>query len=194
VVGIFLWKPSEIANRLAKGFFIFALGWIGLVFFLLLWQELPAHNAQSFLFLALCGLFSADLLTNTSQFTLPESGWRKTIIILGFGLTLAYPLVGLLAGRPLSRWIIPGAFPCPTTALALVFIATTFPAKHRWLYLLTLGLLLLWAIPFPILIQIPQFGAYEDTIMLVLGIYALVGSRIKDSGQNCRCRVSRRVL
>ena len=57
--------------------------------------------------------------------------------------------------------------------LALVFMATTFPEKRRWLYLLTLGLLLLWAIPFPILIQIPQFGAHEDGIMVLIGLYNL---------------------
>jgi len=52
-------------------------------------------------------------------------------------------------------------------------MATSALQKRRWLFLLTMGLLLLWAIPFPILIQIPQFGAYEDGIMLVLGVYAL---------------------
>ena len=31
-------------------------------------------------------------------------------------------------------------------------------------------------IPFPILIQIPQFGVYEDGIMIILGIYALADS------------------
>jgi len=176
MVGIFIWKPGEIASRLAKGFFALAFGWIGLVFFLALGQDLPAHNAQAFLFLSLAGLFSLDLLTNTSLFRMPDDGWRKTATLIGFGLALAYPLVGLLAGRPPSGWIIPGAFPCPTTALALVFMATTFPPKRRWLYLLTLGLLLLWAIPFPILIQIPKFGAYEDGIMVALGVYALVSS------------------
>jgi len=54
--------------------------------------------------------------------------------------------------------------------------------KRRWLYLVTLGLLLLWAIPFPILIQIPQFGAYEDGIMVVLGVYALVGWLLRGRG------------
>jgi len=32
---------------------------------------------------------------------------------------------------------------------------------------------LLWAIPFPIMIQIPQFGVYEDSIMLLSGLYTL---------------------
>jgi hypothetical protein len=63
--------------------------------------------------------------------------------LTGFGLALTYPLVGLLAGRPPSGWIIPGAFPCPTTALALVFMATVIPLKRRWLCLVSLDLLLL---------------------------------------------------
>jgi hypothetical protein len=183
VVGIFIWKPGEIASRLAKGFFALAFGWIGLVFFLALGRELPAHNAQAFLFLSLAGLFSLDLVTNTSLFRMPDGGWRKIATLTGFGLALAYPLVGLLMGRPFSGWIIPGAFPCPTTALALVFMATTnSPRKRRWLYLATIGLLLLWAIPFPILIQIPQFGAYEDGIMVVLGVYALVSWLLRGRG------------
>lgn len=50
-----------------------------------------------------------------------------------------------------------------------------FPAqRRRWLYFVTLGFLLLWAIPFPIAIQIPQFGAYEDGIMVATGVLALL--------------------
>jgi hypothetical protein len=174
VVGTFIWNPGEIASRLAKGFLTLAFGWIGFVFFLMLGQKLPAHTAQAFLFFSLAGLFAVELLANTSLFKMPEGGWCRTTTLFGFGLVLAYPLVGLLASRPLSGWIIPGAFPCPTTALALVFMATATPLKRRWLYLLTMGMLLLWAIPFPILIQIPQFGAYEDGIMVAAGLYALV--------------------
>jgi len=168
------WQSDKIANRLIKGFFVLAFGWIGIVFFLLLGQKLPAHNAQAFLFLSLSALFALDLFTNTSQFKIPPSGWRRIVTIIGFSLVLVYPLVSILLGRPSARWIIPGTFPCPTTALALVFMATTLPTKRRWLYLTTLCLLLIWAIPFPIMIQIPQFGVYEDGIMLTAGIYSLM--------------------
>jgi len=126
VAGFFIWKPGEIASRLAKGFFALAFGWIGLVFFLMLGQKLPAHNAQAFLFLSLTALFTVELLANTSPFRMPDGGWRRTATLFGFGLALAYPLVGLLASRPPSGWIIPGAFPCPTTALALVFMAAAW--------------------------------------------------------------------
>ncbi len=102
VVGFFIWRPGELASRLAKGYFALAFGWIGLGFFLVLGQKLPAHNAQAFLFLSLAGLFALDLVTNNSPFRMPDEGWRKTVTLAGFGLALAYPLGGLLAGRPLS--------------------------------------------------------------------------------------------
>jgi hypothetical protein len=35
-------------------------------------------------------------------------------------------------------------------------------------------LLLFWAVPLPIFAQIPRFGVYEDSIMLVIGIYGLI--------------------
>lgn len=172
---IFYRRPGKETDRAIKGFMAFAFGWIGIVFFLLLGQKLPAHNAQSFLFLSLSALFVLDLFTGNSRFVMPESRWQRTVTKVGFVLILGvYPLVALLQGRPFSKWIIPGAFPCPTTALALMFMATTFQVRRRWLYLVTMCLLLLWAIPFPIMIQIPRFGVYEDGIMLVAGIYSLV--------------------
>jgi len=173
-ISVSFWQTEKVANRLIKGFFVLAFGWIGIVFFLLLGQKLPAHNVQAFLFLSLSALFAIDLFTETNQFKIASSGWQRTATFVGFGIVLVYPLVGLLLGRPAVRLIIPGTFPCPTTALALVFMATTLPTKRRWLYLTTLCLLLIWAIPFPIMIQIPKFGVYEDGIMLAAGIYSLV--------------------
>ncbi|MCD4673020.1 MAG: DUF6064 family protein [Anaerolineaceae bacterium] len=170
---VFFTQHETIANRVVKGGFALAFGWIGIVFFLLFGQELPAHNAQAFLFLSLSVLFAVDFFLNTCQFSMPRASWRKTLTLAGFGLVMAYPLVAISRGRPASHWIVPGTYPCPTVALALVFMATTFPSRNRWLYLITLGLLSLWAIPFPIMIQIPQFGVYEDSIMLLMGIYGL---------------------
>lgn len=174
VLTVFFLKSEEIANRVIKGYFVLAFGWIGIVFFLLLGKKLPAHNAQTFLFLSLSMLFAIDYFCNTIQFKLPPVGWRRTAMIVGFGLVMAYPLVGILQGRPSSKWIIPGTFPCPTTAMALVFMATMFPIRRRWLYMITMCLMLIWAIPFPIMIQIPQFGVYEDGIMLAIGTYSLL--------------------
>ncbi len=174
VLVMFLTRPGKTTDRVIKGLFVLTFGWIGIVFFLVLGQKLPAHNAQAFLFLSLSALFAADLFTDTSQFRLPQTGWRRTAVLVGFGLVMVYPVIGMVQGHPASKWIVPGIFPCPTTALALVFATTTFPTKRRWLYLITLTLMEIWAIPFPIMIQIPQFGVYEDGIMLAAGLCALV--------------------
>jgi hypothetical protein len=173
VLAVFFTQPESTANRVIKGSFVLAFGWIGIVFFLLLGQELPAYILQAILFLSLSLLFAVDFFANTYQFSVPPAGWRRVLTIIGFGLVMAYPLLATILGRPVSRWIIPGTFPCPTVGLALIFMATTFPIKQRWLYLFTIGLLLLWAIPFPIMIQLPKYGVYEDGIMLLMGLYSL---------------------
>lgn len=173
--GMFITRPGKTASKVIKTCFILAFAWIGIVFFAIKGQSLPAHQAQTFLFITLAVLFAIDLFTDTTPFTLQASGWRRTATLAGFGLVLlGYPILTILLGRPFPRWIVPGSFPCPTAALALVFMATAMPQKRRWLYLLTMFFLLLWALPFPIMIQIPQFGVYEDGIMLTSGVYALV--------------------
>jgi hypothetical protein len=172
---IFFRRPGQTADRVIKGCMAFAFCWIGIIFFLLLGQKLPAHIAQCFLFLSISVLFIVDLFTGNSQFRIPVKRWQRNATMAGFALILAgYPLFALLQNRPLSKWIIPGTFPCPTTALALVFMTTSFLPKRRWLYLLTMSLLLIWAIPFPIMFQIPKFGVYEDSIMLATGVYGLI--------------------
>lgn len=93
---------------------------------------------------------------------------------------IGYPLAGLLHGHPLSKWLIPGSFPCPTTALALVFIANASPVWLHPLHWVTFGLLLPWAIPFPPLIQIPKFGVFENGIMLASGLFALAARIVPD--------------
>lgn len=197
-MSIFILGKSLNTQRLVKGFFVLAFGWIGGVFFLVLGGELPAHNAQAFLFLSLSGLFAWDLLTGTTQLALPSLVWQRIAILGGLALVLVgYPLIGLSLGRPTSGWIIPGAFPCPTSALALVCLSSaSLPSRRRWLYFAMMGLLLLWAVPFPILIQIPQFGVYEDGIMLAVGLTSLLvwtfrlASMKKSSARKTNCQTS----
>jgi hypothetical protein len=172
-VGSLILLPEGTANRIIKAYFVGAFGWIAVVFFLTLGHDLPAYQAQTVEFVTLTGLFLTMLFTGDVTFRLPDSDWRRAATLGGFGLVLAYPLYGLLMGHPVSKLIVPGSFPCPTTALALVCFSTALPEKRRWLYFATLFFLLLWAIPFPLLIQIPKFGAYEDAIMVLMGVYAL---------------------
>lgn len=122
------------------------------------------------MFIAISFLFFIDIFRRQIEFTLPKSNWHKIIIFFGLVLTFLYPLVGFAVGHFYPRTILPGSFPCPTTALALIFMSMSLPKTTRLLYFL----LLFWAIPFPILIQIPRFGVFEDIIMLLVGIYSLI--------------------
>jgi hypothetical protein len=167
--------PGERTTKIIKGYFILVFGWIAIVFFTLLGKDLPMHNMQTFLFASITLFFLLDLFSGTTQFRIPrKKRQRQTWIAAMVLVILAYPLVGFLLGRPTTAWIIPGTFPCPSTALALLFLSTSFPKKRRWIYIVNLALLLIWAIPFPIMIQIPKFGVSEDAIMLASGIYAII--------------------
>lgn len=173
ITAYFLIKPGKMASNIASIFFSCTFLWIGTVFFFTLGKDLPAYQAQTFLFISLSVCFFANLFTKNTRFQLSKDPTRKTITIIAFIIVLAYPLVSLVIGRPLERYLLPGSFPCPTTALAIIFFSTSTPPKKRWLSAVTIGLMLLWAIPFPIMIQIPKFGVYEDGIMLASGFFLI---------------------
>ena len=167
--------PGETTNKIIKGYFALVFGWIAIVFFTLLGKELPMHNMQTFLFASITLFFLIDLFIGTTQYQFPrKKRQRQTWIAAMILVMVGYPLVGMLLGREATGWIIPGSFPCPSTALALLFMSTTLPQKRRWVYFVNLMLLLIWAIPFPLMIQIPIFGVYEDAIMFASGIYAML--------------------
>ena len=91
-------------------------------------------------------------------------------------MIFAYPAISLALGH---STIVPGSFPCPTTALALLMLTFALPRADKVAY----GLLLLWAVPLPPFIQIPKYGVYEDAIMLGVGIYAAVMLMLRWSEQ-----------
>lgn len=167
---LFFARPGTTTNRIIKAYLAFACAWIGIVFFLILGRDLPAHNAQAFLFLSIAVLFTADLFMGKIEFRVPETKYRLHTTIFWFVMAFLYPVVGMLVGHTYPRMIILGTFPCPTVAFALILMTTALPKVTRLVYFL----LLLWAIPFPIFFQIPQFGVYEDSIMLVIGIYSFI--------------------
>jgi hypothetical protein len=104
------------------------------------------------------------------DFHLPANSLQRGITLGLLLIVQCYPVIGMVLGRPLQETIVPGTFPCPTTAMALVLLGTSVPRVDKVLYIL----LLFWAIPFAPFIQIPRYGVYEDTIMFGVGIYAFV--------------------
>ncbi len=173
----FFIKPGKITNILLKVYFMLSFAFISIMFFAIKGQELPAFVGQTICFGSLAILFALDLKLNKLQFIMPEKLIPKIVMMISTVLVFLYPVFGMLSGHVYPRMIILGTFPCPTVALAIIFTtASLSKIEIKWqsigLFAIWL-LLLIWAIPFPIAIQIPQFGAYEDIIMLLIGIYGL---------------------
>ena len=174
----FFIKPGKINAILLKVYFMLSFAFISIMFFAIKGQDLPAFVSQAICFGSLAILFTIDLKLNKLQIILPEKLAPKIVMMISVVLVFLYPIIGMLSGHIYPRMIILGTFPCPTVALAIIFAtASLSKAEIKWQSIGLLAiwiLLLIWAIPFPIAIQIPQFGAYEDIVMLLIGIYGLV--------------------
>lgn len=174
LAGWFFLSPGRLQSWFAKLYLSVAFAWNGLVFFLSLARGITGGSYGNYFFgawfLIVALLFAVDLFRQKMQFSLPAVGWRRTVTGLLMALALCYPLVGLALGHRYTSLIMPGTMPCPTTTFALVLLTTALPQVDRVAYIL----LLLWAIPFPPLIQIPKYGVYEDGIEWIVGVYSLV--------------------
>jgi hypothetical protein len=169
VLLVFL-KPGSSANTLVRLYMALSFGWIGVVFFLLLGKGLKGNYFFGSLFIIVAILFAVDVVKQKMDFHPPIVSWQRHLTALLMLFILCYPGFSLLFGHQFPRVIVPGTFPCPTTALALLLLTFSLPRVDKIVYIV----LLFWAIPFPPLIQIPKYGVYEDTIMFAIGIYSLV--------------------
>jgi len=174
LIGWLILKPSKLQNILLKLYLSIAFMWNGIVFFLILAKDITGDSYGNylfgFIFITVSVFFAVDIFRQKMQFSLPAAGWRKYSTLSLMLLVFCYPLFGIAFGHHFASLIIPGTFPCPTTALSLLILTTALPRINKIAYIL----LLLWAIPFPPLIQIPKYGVYEDTIMLAIGLYSLI--------------------
>ena len=174
LTGWLLLKPGRFQNWITKLYLSIAFAWNGIVFFLILAKDITGDSYGNYLFgsifIIVSVLFVVDLFRQKMQFSLPAAGWRKYATLVLTLLVFCYPLFGLAFGHHFARLIIPGTFPCPTTALGLLMLTTALPRVDKIAYIL----LLFWAIPFPPFIQLPKYGVYEDAIMFLSGVYSLV--------------------
>jgi hypothetical protein len=174
LTGWLLLKPGHIQNWFIKLYLSIALAWNGIVFFLILAKDITGEGYGNYLFgslfIIVSVLFAVDLFRKKMQFSLPAAGWQKAALLALLLLVFCYPVFGIALGHHFASLIIPGTFPCPTTALGLLVLTTALPRVDKIAYIL----LLLWAIPFPPFIQIPKYGVYEDAIMFASGIYSLI--------------------
>lgn len=165
-----IFKPGKVATTLMRLYLVLAFAWNGAVFFMTLGRDLAGNYFFGSLFILVAILFAVDLFRGRIQFRHPEAQWQRYLTMVLLLIVFCYPLVSLLVGHYFPRVLIPGTFPCPTTALALLLLTTALPRVDKIMYII----LLFWAIPFPPFIQIPKYGVYEDSIMFIVGIYSLV--------------------
>lgn len=165
-----IFKPGKVATTLMKLYFFLAFGWNGIVFFMILGKGLVGNYFFGSLFTLVAILFAVDLFRDRIQFRHPEPTWQKYLTLALMLIVFCYPLISLISGHYFPKTLIPGAFPCPTAALALLLLTTALPRVDKIMYVI----LLFWAIPFPPFVQLPRYGVYEDTVMFIVGIYSLI--------------------
>ena len=174
LVALAMLKPGRLWDTLIKLYFTVSYAWNAILFFLIhargLTGSIYGNALYCAIFMLVSALFAVDIFRRRMSFSLPEAGWRKYATVVLFIFVFCYPLVGALLGHPVARLLFPGAVGCPTTALALVLLSTALPRVDRTVYIV----LLVFAIPATPFLQIARYGVYEDGIMLISGIYALV--------------------
>lgn len=174
VTGWLLFTPGGLQQVLIKLYLSIAFAWNGMVFFLILARDITGDSYGNYLFgslfIIVSVLFVVDLVRKKMRFSLPAAKWQRGALGALLVLVFCYPLLGIAFGHPSASLIMPGTFPCPTTALGLLLLTTALPRVDLIIYIL----LLFWAIPFPPFIQIPKYGVYEDIIMFASGLYSLM--------------------
>jgi len=172
VLTIFLiFRDKKSANKLIKLTLSMMNIFIGVGFFIMS-KGFPIRLRliQGLLFVIIGVLLFSDIFKNKYEFQFPENGWKRIFFIVGMIFMMIYPFVGIFQGKEINYCIIQGTLPCPTTAYTLILIITAYKRYGKFLYIL----LLFWAIPFPIFIQLPKYGVYEDAIMCIIGIVGLI--------------------
>jgi hypothetical protein len=173
VVWIFL-KSGKSQNVFIKLYLSVAFAWNGIMFYMILAKGLAGESHGNYvlgsLFILVSVLFVVDVFRQKMQFSLPIVGWRKYATLLLMMLVFCYPLFGMRSGQDFTSLIMPGTFPCPTTALGLLLLTIALPQVDKIIYIL----MLFFALPFTPFFQIAKYGVYEDIILFTIGIYSLV--------------------
>jgi hypothetical protein len=174
VVGWAFLKPGKLQILFVKLYLSVAFLWNGIVFYLMLAKDLAGDSYGNYFvgsaFIVVSALFAVDCFRQKMQFSLPTVRWERNTTLALLLLVFCYPLFGTALGHSLTGLLVPGTFPCPTVALALLLLTTALPQVDRIIYIL----LLLCAIPTTPFVQIARYGVYEDTILLATGIYSLI--------------------
>lgn len=174
LLGWLLIKPGRFSSLAIKLFLAITFVWNGIMFFMVFAKGIAGNSRGNYvfalLFILVAVLLFIDLFKNRMLFSLPIVKWQKYITLFLMVLVFCYPIVGMLSGHSRNSLIMPGAFPCPTTALALLVLTMALPQADKLVYLM----LIFFAVPFTPFFQIARYGVYEDVILLTTGVYSLV--------------------
>jgi hypothetical protein len=174
IIGWLFLKPGKIQSLFAKLYLSVAFAWTGIAFYLVLASDMAGGSYGNYVFgsvfIIVAVLFAVDLYRQKMRFSLPRVGRQRYATLVLTLLVFCYPLFGMLLGHSSTSLIMPGTFPCPTTALGLLVLTMALPRVDKTIYIL----LLVCAIPFTPFVQIARYGVYEDTILFATGIYSLV--------------------
>jgi hypothetical protein len=173
IVGWLYIKPGRLQSLFTKLYLSIAFAWLGIVFEFTLAKGMSGGTYGNYfvgsIFIVISGLFLVDIFRQKMQFSPAAVEWQRNITLGLLLLVFSYPLLGIAFGHRFSHLIMPGTYPCPTTALGLLLVSTAFPQVNKTIYIL----LLICAIPFTPL-YIARYGVYEDAILFTTGIYGLV--------------------
>jgi hypothetical protein len=174
IVGWLFLKPGRLQTLLAKLYLSLAFVWTGIAFYFVLARDMAGDSNGNYVFgsvfIVVAVLFAVDLFRQRMQFSLPTVGWQKYATLTLMLLVFCYPLFGVAFGHGFASLIMPGTFPCPTTALGLLLLTMALPQVDKVIYVL----LLICAVPFTPFVQIARYGVYEDAVLFATGIYSLV--------------------
>jgi hypothetical protein len=174
LIGWLFLKPGRIQTLFTKLYLSLAFAWNGIAFYFTLARDMAGGSYGNYVlgsvFIIVAVLFAVDLFRQKMRFYLPTAKWQKYSTLVLALLVFCYPLFGIAFGHSFASLIMPGTFPCPTTALGLLVLTMALPQIDKTIYVL----LLICAIPFTLFVQVGRYGVYEDTILFATGVYSLV--------------------
>jgi hypothetical protein len=174
LVGWLILRPGKLPSIITKLYLSIVFVWNGTMFYMTLAKGMAGNSKGNYffgsLFILVSVLFAIDLFKRKMQFDLPTDRWQKYTTLSLLVLIFCYPVFGILSGHGFTSLIIPGTFPCPTTALALILLTMALPQVDKIIYIL----LIFFAVPLTPFFQIAKYGVFEDTILFTTGIYGLV--------------------
>lgn len=135
--------------------------YIGIVFFGLFGTEPIQKYFALPLYLACGALFIYESIHNKDDMPAKPNRWQIAMIFM----YILYPVVSLILGNEFPK-MVTYIMPCPVISISIA-IYSCYSKKNK----LLLCLLAIWGITG---IKSVIFSAYEDIILLICGIYAIV--------------------